>query len=179
MLNDKPYFNEAGFDEQIGRVEGEKNSVTYNENAFLQSCKSMLYILRRPPKVIYVYTSKLVILPSSLHLNDTFNALLLGYCKCSILKHSCRSTSLADRLIFSMPARHIWRVLKSGMLTNVEKIPVPAAKAVPLGLRSCLPNFFQCSCQCSPKEGSVALSLCSYNYKSSLAGKGEELVRSK
>ncbi|KAG6530376.1 hypothetical protein ZIOFF_012604 [Zingiber officinale] len=50
VLNDKPYFNEAGFDEQIGRVEGEKNSVTYNENAFLQSCKSMLYILRKPPK---------------------------------------------------------------------------------------------------------------------------------
>ncbi|WOL14577.1 putative ubiquitin-conjugating enzyme E2 24 isoform X2 [Canna indica] len=50
VLNEKPYFNEAGYDEQIGRVEGEKNSITYNENAFLQSCKSMLYILRRPPK---------------------------------------------------------------------------------------------------------------------------------
>lgn len=51
VLNEKPYFNEAGYDEQIGRVEAEKNSITYNENAFLQSCKSMLYILRRPPKV--------------------------------------------------------------------------------------------------------------------------------
>ncbi|URE35773.1 hypothetical protein MUK42_33910 [Musa troglodytarum] len=50
VLNEKPYFNEAGYDEQIGRVEAEKNSITYNENAFLQSCKSMLYILRRPPK---------------------------------------------------------------------------------------------------------------------------------
>ncbi|KAK4259833.1 hypothetical protein QN277_006124 [Acacia crassicarpa] len=50
VLNEKPYFNEAGYDQQIGRAEGERNSVSYNENAFLVSCKSMLYILKRPPK---------------------------------------------------------------------------------------------------------------------------------
>jgi hypothetical protein len=51
VLNSKPYFNEAGYDKQIGRVEGEKNSLAYNENSFLLSCKSMLYFLRKPPKV--------------------------------------------------------------------------------------------------------------------------------
>lgn len=50
VLNEKPYFNEAGYDKQIGRAEGEKNSVSYNENAFIVSCKSMLYLLRKPPK---------------------------------------------------------------------------------------------------------------------------------
>ncbi|KAF8411149.1 hypothetical protein HHK36_003692 [Tetracentron sinense] len=50
VLNEKPYFNEAGYDTQMGRAEGEKNSITYNENAFLLSCKSMLYLLRKPPK---------------------------------------------------------------------------------------------------------------------------------
>lgn len=50
VLNEKPYFNEAGYDKQMGRAEGEKNSVAYNENAFLLSCKSMLYLLRNPPK---------------------------------------------------------------------------------------------------------------------------------
>ncbi|KAK7246508.1 hypothetical protein RIF29_41377 [Crotalaria pallida] len=50
VLNDKPYFNEAGYDLQIGRAEGEKNSVSYNENAFLVTCKSMLYLIRNPPK---------------------------------------------------------------------------------------------------------------------------------
>ncbi|KAL3522275.1 hypothetical protein ACH5RR_015109 [Cinchona calisaya] len=50
VLNEKPYFNEAGYDLQIGKVEGEKNSVSYNENAFLVNCKSMLYLLRKPPK---------------------------------------------------------------------------------------------------------------------------------
>ncbi|WVZ23143.1 hypothetical protein V8G54_001687 [Vigna mungo] len=50
VLNEKPYFNEAGYDQQIGRAEGEKNSVTYNENAFLVTTKSMMYVLRKPPK---------------------------------------------------------------------------------------------------------------------------------
>ncbi|XP_073141393.1 probable ubiquitin-conjugating enzyme E2 24 [Henckelia pumila] len=50
VLNEKPYFNEAGYDSQIGKPEGEKNSLNYNENAFILSCTSMLYILRKPPK---------------------------------------------------------------------------------------------------------------------------------
>ncbi|KAK7319683.1 hypothetical protein RJT34_04407 [Clitoria ternatea] len=50
VLNEKPYFNEAGYDQQIGRTEGEKNSISYNENAFLVTTKSMLYLLRKPPK---------------------------------------------------------------------------------------------------------------------------------
>lgn len=51
VLNEKPYFNEAGYDLQMGRAEGEKNSISYNENAFLMTCKSMLYLLQKPPKV--------------------------------------------------------------------------------------------------------------------------------
>ncbi|GMH15846.1 hypothetical protein Nepgr_017687 [Nepenthes gracilis] len=50
VLNERPYFNEAGYDKQMGRAEGEKNSMSYNENAFLITCKSMLYLLRKPPK---------------------------------------------------------------------------------------------------------------------------------
>ncbi|EYU43391.1 hypothetical protein ABFS82_08G142000 [Erythranthe guttata] len=50
VLNEKPYFNEAGYDSQIGKAEGEKNSFSYNENAFLVSCRSMLYLLRNPPR---------------------------------------------------------------------------------------------------------------------------------
>lgn len=57
VLNTKPYFNEAGYDRQIGTLEGEKNSVVYNENSFLLSCKSMLYLLRRPPMVITLFIS--------------------------------------------------------------------------------------------------------------------------
>ncbi|KAH6813276.1 ubiquitin-conjugating enzyme 23 [Perilla frutescens var. frutescens] len=50
VLNSKPYFNEAGYDKQIGTAEGEKNSLSYNENTFLLNCKTMMYQMRRPPK---------------------------------------------------------------------------------------------------------------------------------
>lgn len=52
VLNSKPYFNEAGYDKQVGTAEGEKNSLSYNENTFLLNCKTMMYLMRRPPKVI-------------------------------------------------------------------------------------------------------------------------------
>lgn len=50
VLNARPYFNEAGYDKQIGTAEGEKNSLAYNENSFLLTCKLMLYLLHRPPQ---------------------------------------------------------------------------------------------------------------------------------
>ncbi|KAM0865502.1 hypothetical protein ACQ4PT_043210 [Festuca glaucescens] len=50
VLNEKPYFNEAGYGKFVGKADGEKNSITYNENTFLLSCKSMMYILHKPPK---------------------------------------------------------------------------------------------------------------------------------
>ncbi|KAM6540719.1 hypothetical protein CsatB_005166 [Cannabis sativa] len=50
VLNSKPYFNEAGYDKQVGTAEGEKNSLSYNENTFLLSCKTMMYLMRKLPK---------------------------------------------------------------------------------------------------------------------------------
>lgn len=50
VLNSKPYFNEAGYDKQIGTAEGEKNSLSYNENTFLLHCKTIMYLIRKPPK---------------------------------------------------------------------------------------------------------------------------------
>ncbi|KAK4477239.1 hypothetical protein RD792_016453 [Penstemon davidsonii] len=50
VLNSRPYFNEAGYDKQIGTAEGEKNSLSYNENTFLLNCKTIMYLIRKPPK---------------------------------------------------------------------------------------------------------------------------------
>ncbi|KAH7574876.1 hypothetical protein ACOSP7_005824 [Xanthoceras sorbifolium] len=50
VLNSRPYFNEAGYDKQVGTAEGEKNSLGYNENTFLLNCKMMMYLMRKPPK---------------------------------------------------------------------------------------------------------------------------------
>ncbi|CAJ1939062.1 unnamed protein product [Sphenostylis stenocarpa] len=52
VLDSKPYFNEAGYDKQIGTAEGEKNSLSYNENTFLLNCKTMMYLMRKPPKFV-------------------------------------------------------------------------------------------------------------------------------
>ena len=49
VLNEKPYFNEAGYHKLAGSLEGEKNAKTYNEEAFLLSCQTMLFLLKNPP----------------------------------------------------------------------------------------------------------------------------------
>ncbi|XP_058101033.1 putative ubiquitin-conjugating enzyme E2 38 isoform X1 [Magnolia sinica] len=50
VLNAKPYFNEPGYEKSAGQPAGEKKSLTYNEDVFILSCKTMMYTLKRPPK---------------------------------------------------------------------------------------------------------------------------------
>lgn len=51
ILNDKPFFNEPGYEKTFVGEEGERKSKTYNEEAFILSLKTMIYTIRRPPKV--------------------------------------------------------------------------------------------------------------------------------
>ena len=51
ILNTKPYFNEPGYAHTSGSAAGEKKSLQYNENTFLLSLKTMMYTIRKPPKV--------------------------------------------------------------------------------------------------------------------------------
>ncbi|KAJ1381505.1 Ubiquitin-conjugating enzyme E2 [Sesbania bispinosa] len=50
ILNAKPYFNEPGFAGLSGSAEGETRSLQYNEDIFILSLKTMVYMIRRPPK---------------------------------------------------------------------------------------------------------------------------------
>ena len=50
VLNEKPYFNEPGHGALPGLKLGEKNSMAYSESVFALSCKTMLFLLRNPPK---------------------------------------------------------------------------------------------------------------------------------
>ncbi|XP_048575848.1 (E3-independent) E2 ubiquitin-conjugating enzyme UBE2O isoform X2 [Nematostella vectensis] len=50
ILNDEPYFNEAGYEKQRGTAEGLENSRLYNEMVVLKLLQSMERILRRPPE---------------------------------------------------------------------------------------------------------------------------------
>lgn len=73
VLNSKPYFNEAGYDKQIGTAEGEKNSLSYNENTFLLNCKMMMFLIRKPPKVM----SKLLLVDAFLLLKCLLEDMLI------------------------------------------------------------------------------------------------------
>ncbi|GJN06556.1 hypothetical protein PR202_ga24295 [Eleusine coracana subsp. coracana] len=50
VLNDKPYYNEPGNKNSAKTAVGEKNSLAYNQTAFILSCKTMLYSITNPPK---------------------------------------------------------------------------------------------------------------------------------
>ncbi|TKY66529.1 ubiquitin-conjugating enzyme E2 26 [Spatholobus suberectus] len=50
ILNAKPYFNEPGYARLSGSKDGEMLSLQYNEDTFILSLKTMVYIIRRPPK---------------------------------------------------------------------------------------------------------------------------------
>ncbi|KAK3165062.1 hypothetical protein QOZ80_1AG0028480 [Eleusine coracana subsp. coracana] len=50
VLNAKPYFNEPGYAMHANTSHGEKMSMAYNEEAFLLSCKTIMYSLHNPPK---------------------------------------------------------------------------------------------------------------------------------
>lgn len=51
ILNTKPFFNEPGYAHLGGSEEGEMKSLRYNEDTFILSLKTMVYVMRRPPKV--------------------------------------------------------------------------------------------------------------------------------
>ncbi|XP_061368339.1 probable ubiquitin-conjugating enzyme E2 25 [Gastrolobium bilobum] len=50
ILNTKPYFNEPGYARLSGSADGEMRSLQYNEDTFILSLKTMVYLIRRPPK---------------------------------------------------------------------------------------------------------------------------------
>lgn len=51
VLNAKPFFNEPAYAEIKSTPDVEKRSLIYNEGAFILSCRTMLYLVRNPPKV--------------------------------------------------------------------------------------------------------------------------------
>ncbi|CAL9198142.1 unnamed protein product [Musa hybrid cultivar] len=50
VLNAKPFFNEPVYAEIKSTPDVEKRSLIYNEGAFVLSCRTMLYLVRNPPK---------------------------------------------------------------------------------------------------------------------------------
>ena len=53
VLNEKPYFNEPGYERYAKSPEGLWSALDYNDTTFQYSCRTMLYSLRRPPQVMF------------------------------------------------------------------------------------------------------------------------------
>ncbi|KAF8646342.1 hypothetical protein HU200_065919 [Digitaria exilis] len=49
VLTAKPYYNEAGFEAQVGTPDGRRNELPYCENTYLVNLHTMLHLIRRPP----------------------------------------------------------------------------------------------------------------------------------
>jgi ubiquitin-conjugating enzyme E2 O len=49
VLVRNPYFNEAGYEKQMGTLDGERNAGPYNESAFLAAVKTSVRLLQAPP----------------------------------------------------------------------------------------------------------------------------------
>lgn len=59
ILNAKPYFNEPGYANLGGTRHGEEKSLAYNERTFMYTLQTMVYSMRRPPKVRKVLINSL------------------------------------------------------------------------------------------------------------------------
>lgn len=53
VLNEKPYFNEPGYETYANNASGQRTALEYNDTTFQYSCRTMLYSLRRAPQVTY------------------------------------------------------------------------------------------------------------------------------
>lgn len=51
ILNSEPYFNEPGWAPMKGTPSGVTQSKNYNENTFILSLRTMVYMMKTPPKV--------------------------------------------------------------------------------------------------------------------------------
>ncbi|CAM0901777.1 unnamed protein product [Alopecurus aequalis] len=50
VLNEQPFYNEAGYEHLVDMPEGRRNALPYSGNAFLLTLRTTLHLLRRPPK---------------------------------------------------------------------------------------------------------------------------------
>ncbi|CAD6272513.1 unnamed protein product [Miscanthus lutarioriparius] len=50
VLNEKPFYNELGYERYANSAEGLGYALDYNDTAFQYSCRTMLYSLRKPPQ---------------------------------------------------------------------------------------------------------------------------------
>ncbi|OMO61495.1 Ubiquitin-conjugating enzyme, E2 [Corchorus capsularis] len=104
VLNEKPYFNEPGYGIWPGKSYWEKKSIAYNEDVFVISCKSMLLLLRKPPKNFEEFVAahfrergNLILLACKSYANGRFKA---GYFKNDVAGTSSNGNGYSTNSFF-------------------------------------------------------------------------------
>jgi len=85
ILVAKPFFNEPGYAHLSNSQYGEISSLKYNEDTFILSLRTMIYIMRRPPKVWFLnYQTKYIVWNSVLcHIHSYLIAHCWNILSCS------------------------------------------------------------------------------------------------
>lgn len=69
ILNTMPYYNEPGYESLRGTPNGETQARQYNQNTFILSLRTMMYTIRKPPKVWFISCISLSCLLYYVHLS--------------------------------------------------------------------------------------------------------------
>ncbi|KAL2459727.1 putative ubiquitin-conjugating enzyme E2 38 [Forsythia ovata] len=99
VLNERPFFNEPGFEglKNSKSAEWINKSVSYNVEVFILSCKTMVYIMRNPPKNFEIFVSQ--------HFRKRADSILAAIQDYRVLVIS--STSSKASCLFKYKLKHI------------------------------------------------------------------------
>ncbi|PIA61022.1 hypothetical protein AQUCO_00300507v1 [Aquilegia coerulea] len=106
VLNEKPYFNEPGYGSKAGKSSGQKSSLAYNEETWLNSCKTMIFLIRKPPKHFEEFIVE--------HFREQAQTILLA-CKAYMSGHTKVGDIVQDETS-SSPAYRASKQFKTSML---------------------------------------------------------------
>jgi hypothetical protein len=111
ILNAKPYFNEPGYAYMSGSQSGEAESRKYNEETFILSVRTMMYTIKKPPKVCFIsFISIAKYLKSFSFLGVQTTD--LSHFVFRILKNLLWGISTAEHMIFWRHVKRTWKVFK-------------------------------------------------------------------
>ncbi|MCL7051922.1 hypothetical protein MKW94_010204 [Papaver nudicaule] len=121
VLNASPYFNEPAYGSYSNSAWDTKNSLSYNEDVFIKNCKTMMFILKTPPKSFEEFVSR--------HFRDRASTILVA-CNAyingqasigspiSITSATATQTTSLTSIKFKMEAACLYPNLAGWFITN-------------------------------------------------------------
>ena len=107
LLDKNGNLNEPGYAKMSGTRNGEVWSLKYNEDTFILSVRTMMYTMKKPPKVHFLYIS---FKPFFSFLG--VQATDLSHFVIRILKNLLWSISTTEHMIFWRHVKRTWKAFK-------------------------------------------------------------------